>query len=172
MYKPLVEIVPVAELSDQVTAVFVDPLTEAVNCCVCAGASVDVPGETETDTGTETDGFTVTVALDFLVVSATLVAVTVTVWELLTLEGAVYKPLLEIVPVAELRDQLTAVLLRPTTVATNCWVCDGVSTTLPGATETPWGPRVMIAVAVLTGLVSVVTVTVTAWTDATDEGAV
>ena len=49
-------------------------VTEAENCCDCEGWIEDVPGATETNT----TGFTVTVALVLLVVSAALVAVTVT----------------------------------------------------------------------------------------------
>ena len=65
----------------------------------------------------EVGGVTETVALDFLVVSATLVAVTVTLVLLLTL-GAVNIPTLETEPAEA--DQVTAVLLVPWTVAENC----------------------------------------------------
>ena len=47
-----------------------------------------------------TGGTTVTLAVAFLLVSATLVAVTVTVCGLLSVAGAVYRPPLEIVPTA------------------------------------------------------------------------
>ena len=65
----------------------------------------------------EVAGATETVALDFLVVSATLVAVTVTLVLLLTL-GAVNIPPAETAP--DEADQVTAVLLVPWTVAENC----------------------------------------------------
>lgn len=65
----------------------------------------------------EVAGATETVALDFLVVSATLVAVTVTLVLLLTL-GAVNMPPAETAP--DEADQVTAVLLVPWTVAENC----------------------------------------------------
>ena len=55
--------------------------------------------------------------MDFMVVLATLVAVTVTLVLLVTL-GAVNRPPVEIVPA--LADQVTAVLLVPCTVAVNC----------------------------------------------------
>ena len=58
----------------------------------------------------ETGGVTETVALDFLVVSATLVAVTVTL-ELLVTLGAVNNPPVETDP--DEADQVTAVLLVP-----------------------------------------------------------
>jgi hypothetical protein len=56
-----------------VTAVFVVPLTVAVNCCVWPSPSDAVPGTTETTTG----GFSVTVAIALFVASAALVAVIV-----------------------------------------------------------------------------------------------
>ena len=65
----------------------------------------------------EVAGVTETVALDLFVVSATLVAVTVTLVLLLTL-GAVNIPTLETEPAEA--DQVTAVLLVPWTVAENC----------------------------------------------------
>ena len=48
--RPDEEISPVGE-DVQVTAVFVDPVTVALNCCVCPDVSEAVVGETETDTG-------------------------------------------------------------------------------------------------------------------------
>ena len=44
--KPLLEIVP--PVAVHVTAVFEAPVTDAVNCWVCPGCSVLLPGETET----------------------------------------------------------------------------------------------------------------------------
>jgi hypothetical protein len=77
--------VPTAGLSDQVTAVFEVPATLAVNIWVCEGVSVTLPGVNATLTG----GASVTLALADLVESATLVAVTVTVWAEAMLDGAV-----------------------------------------------------------------------------------
>jgi hypothetical protein len=65
----------------------------------------------------EVSGVTATVALDFLVVSATLVAVTVA-FEVLVTVGAVNMPPLETDPAEA--DQVTAVLLVPCTAAENC----------------------------------------------------
>jgi hypothetical protein len=49
--------------------------------------------------------------------SATLVAVTVTVWELVIEPGAVYRPAALMLPTTGLIDHVTAVLLVPVTVA-------------------------------------------------------
>ena len=84
----------------------------------------------------------VTVALALSVGSATEVAVTVA---FPAVAGAVYKPVLEIVPVVLLpplmpsTDHVTAVLVVPLTVAVNCWVCCGTTLADVGeiATETP-----------------------------------
>jgi hypothetical protein len=58
----------------QVTAVFVDPVTDAVNCCVLPVCSAAAVGLIETLIG---GAVTVNVAEANLVVSATLLAVTV-----------------------------------------------------------------------------------------------
>ena len=82
---PAAEMLPTAGLSDQVTAVFEVFATVAVNACVCDGVRVTVPGVNATLTGGASD----TLALAFLVESATLVAVTVTVCALGIEAGAV-----------------------------------------------------------------------------------
>lgn len=64
-------------------------------------------------------GTTTTDAVVCLLVSATLVAVTVTVVVLIT-EGACNRPPLEIVPAVT--DQVTAVFVVPCTAATNCCI--------------------------------------------------
>ncbi len=71
VYSPLEEIVPL--LADQVTEVFVVPLTVTVNCCVAPFSRDAVVGEMEIETG----AFTVTTAEADFVVSAALVAVMV-----------------------------------------------------------------------------------------------
>ena len=76
---------PIAGLSDQVTAVFEVFATVAVNACVCDGVRVTVPGVNATLTGGASD----TLALADLVESATLVAVTVTICALGMEAGAV-----------------------------------------------------------------------------------
>jgi hypothetical protein len=68
-----VETVPPPLATLQVTAVFVEPVTVAVNCCVPPVVIVALFGVTLTLTA----AVTVTLALAFLVVSAALVAVTV-----------------------------------------------------------------------------------------------
>ena len=83
-YRPALEIVPTAGLTDQVTAAFVVPVTVTVNCRVCEAAKLAVDGLTVICTG----GTTVTLAVAFLLVSATLVAVTVTVCGLVSVAGA------------------------------------------------------------------------------------
>ena len=71
-------------------------------------------------TVTCTEGTMVMLAVAVLLVSAALVALTVTVCGLLSVAGAVYRPPLEIVPTAGLTDHVTAVFVVPVTVAVNC----------------------------------------------------
>ena len=61
-----------------------------------------------------------------LVVSATLVAVTVTLADATIGDGAVYKPVLPMVPTCGLIDQVTAVLVLLVTVAVNCCIWPSV----------------------------------------------
>ena len=114
-YRPPLEIIPTAGLTDQVTAVLVVPVTVTVNCRVCDAAKFAVDGLTVTCTA----GTTVTLAVVFLLVSATLVAVTVTVCGLVSVAGAEYRPPLEMVPTAGLTDHVTAVFVVPVTAAVN-----------------------------------------------------
>jgi hypothetical protein len=76
---------PTAGLRVQVTAVFELPATVAVNAWVCEDVRVTLPGVNATLTG----GVSEIVAVAYLVESAALVAVTVTVWALAIDEGAV-----------------------------------------------------------------------------------
>jgi hypothetical protein len=78
----------------------------------------------------------VTVALADATGDAGLTAVTVTVSDVATLDGAVYRPEEEIAPTEGLIDQVTEVLLFPTTVAVNCWVPDVDRLTVVGLTDT------------------------------------
>ena len=71
----MLETVPTAGFKDQVTAVFDDPVTVAVNCCVWDAVRDAVNGVRETVTG----GARAMLALADLVESAALVALTVTV---------------------------------------------------------------------------------------------
>jgi hypothetical protein len=83
-----------------------------------------------------------TEALVDFVVSATLIAVTVTEMLEATLLGAVYRPLVEIVPVVELppwtplTNHVTPVLEVPLTLATNCCFRPGVRAAVVGVTLT------------------------------------
>src|SRR5207245_600149 len=79
------------------------------------------------------------------VVSAALVAFTVTVAGLGTVAGAAYSPEVEMVPVVELPPvnpltlQVTALLLLPVTTALNCWDAPVRSEALVGLTLTATG---------------------------------
>jgi hypothetical protein len=118
----------------------------------------------------------VTVAVPVLVGSATLVAVTVTFWLLVTVEGAVYRPVESMVPSpAGLRDQVTAVLVELATVAVNSWVWLAFKVTVLGETVTETAVvavRVIFAVPVTLESVVLVAVTVTVVDEAMDAGAV
>ncbi len=103
-------------MADQATAVFVEPVTVAVNCWVPAEETVLEAGEIEIDTA---GAATVTLAETDLAVLTWLVAVTVT-FILEAQVGAVNIPELEIEPPEA--DQVTAVFVEPVTVAVNCWV--------------------------------------------------
>jgi hypothetical protein len=69
---------------DQFTAVFDVPLTDAVNVALCPPDSDALPGESAISTGVS-----VMDAVAVLLGSRTLAAVTVTVWRLLRVSGAV-----------------------------------------------------------------------------------
>jgi hypothetical protein len=84
-------------LTLHVTAVFVVPVTVAVNSCIPLRLSMAVVGATITATG----GAMVIIAVATSVGSATLVAVRVTVAGLGTVAGAKYSPLEFTVPTVE-----------------------------------------------------------------------
>jgi hypothetical protein len=71
---------------DQLTPVLLDPLTVAVNVVDCPPVSVAAEGDTETETGV--DATSDIAAVSLLVLSAVLVAFTVTVCADVTLAGA------------------------------------------------------------------------------------
>jgi len=132
-------------LADQVTAVFVEPLTFAVNCWLPPEETVALAGDTEMDT--VPGGSTVTAADPDWVLSAWLVAFTVTVVLEVTV-GAVKSPAAEIDPA--LADQVTAVSDEPPTVAVNCWEPPEETVALVGDMETdtvPGGSTVTVAAA-------------------------
>jgi hypothetical protein len=108
-----------------------------------------------------------------LVGSATLVAVRVTVWELLIGAGAVYRPAAVMLPTTGLSDHVTAVLLVLVTAAAKLWVCDCVNVTLAGLTVTfTGGFRVTVALADFVGSATLVAFTVTVCAAAMVAGAV
>ena len=119
---PTVLLPPDTSFTFQVTAVFVEKVTRAVNCCVCVAATVTDAGETEIG------AFTVTLALADLLVSAAESAVTLTVFGLGAVAGAVYRPLWLTVPIVLLPPttsftfQVTDTFVLPVTVAVNCCV--------------------------------------------------
>jgi hypothetical protein len=134
LYKPVEEIVPTEEFppatppTSQFTAVLVVPETVAVNCCERPTPTLALPGEIVTDTGVGAGadaGKIVRVALADIQAKV-LSAVTVT-GVVGTLNGAVYRPVEEIVPTTEFppatpaTSHVTALLFAPDTLATNCW---------------------------------------------------
>jgi hypothetical protein len=85
--------------------------------------------------------FTVTVALAYLVGSATLVAVTVV---FAVTVGALNNPLLLTAPAVA--DHVTAVLLVFVTWAENCWLPPEITVAVVGETETLTGPVKVVKV--------------------------
>lgn len=169
VYKPVLLIDPVVVgLIVHVTFVLAAPVTVAVNCCVWPCPRIAVVGATVTPTV----GFSVTVALADLLVSATLVAVTVTVCCAVTLAGAVYKPLALTVPVpAGLIDHVTVAGLSPVTVAVNCCVAPCNRVAVAGEMVTG-GFNVTVAVALFVLSATLVALTVTVCCVVTVAGAV
>jgi hypothetical protein len=166
--RPLDEIVPQVApeqptpLRLHVTAVFVEPVTLAVNCCVFPAPTCAVVGEMLTATG----GRIVTDADAVLVLSAVEVATTVTSAGLGTAPGAVYKPLAEIVPQlvpeqpAPVRLHATAVFVVLVTVAVNCCVFPVTTFAVVGEILTMTG-RTIVTVADADLLVSATEIAVT-----------
>jgi hypothetical protein len=158
---------------DHVTAVSPANAAPAENCCVCDAESVAVCGLIQTVPA----GVRPTVALANFVLSATLVAVTVTTCVELTDVGAVYKPVASTLPTpAGVTDHVTAVLLLNVTVAVNCCVCPPESVAVVGATltgaEGPEGTSVTVAEPDWVESAWLVAIIVTVWVAATVAGAV
>ena len=108
-----------------------------------------------------------------MVGSATLVAVTVTVWELEIEAGAVYRPAAVMLPTTGLIDQVTAVLPVPLTAAVNVWFCDGSSVAVAGVTETETGgKRTTLALPEMAGFATLAAFTTMVCVAEIDEGAV
>src|SRR5271157_4538713 len=99
------------------TVLLLVPVTVAVNCCWPPTFTCAVDGETVT-AGPDT---TVTIAVANLLGSATEVAVTETVC---TTEGAVYSPMLlimpQLAPLQPVKPHMTPLFPVPVTVAVNC----------------------------------------------------
>ena len=121
-----------------------------------------------------TGGLKVTMAVADFVGSAKLVAVTVTVCEVLIDPGAVYSPAVLMAPVFVngLILQLTAVLLVPVTVLVNCCCCNANKVIAAGPTVTETGAKDIMAVADFVGSRVLVAVRVTVWAAAIELGAV
>jgi len=159
----------------QVTSVFVVPVTFAVNCCCLLSKTCTEAG----DTLTTTKGSTVTVAEFDLVESATDVALMLTFAGFGTLVGAVYTPLVPMVPqalpVQPVPDTLhvTLVFVDPVTVAVNCRCLPTTTCAEVGeifiATD---GTIVAIAVLSFVGSAAEVAVTLTCGGPGTAAGAV
>jgi hypothetical protein len=122
----------------QFTALFVVPVTVALNCCVAPVITVAVVGEMVTAIWL----VIVTMAVPDLLGSACDVAVTTTFDGVGTLAGAVYRPDALIVPQpvplqpAPERLHVTAVLVVPVTVAVNCCCAPMVTVAVAGETAT------------------------------------
>jgi hypothetical protein len=156
-------------LSVHVTEAFVEPATLAVNCWVCELNKVAETGLMLTTVA----GTRVMIALADLVESAELVAVIVTLWVALMLDGAVYKPLADTVPTAGFNVQVTAVFVLPVTLVVNCWVWEADRLIEAGLTVTATGGvRVTIALANLLAFAALVAVIVTVWLALMLDGAV
>jgi len=180
VYSPLSEMVPKVEFplltwfTLHVTAVLLVPVSLTVNCWVFPLAGVAFAGETliETDAAV-----TVTFADADLVVSATLVAVTVTVLGVGTALGAVYSPISEMVPTVEFPPftlftlHSTALPIGPARTAVNCCFCP-VSTVADAGEIIEAAETVTFAEADLVVSASLVAVTVTVLGLGTELGAV
>jgi len=171
VYRPELEIVPTVELppvtafTSQVTAVFDEPVTEAVNCCVCPVWIEADAGEMETETAAE-PAVKLSSANDTFVESALLVAPMFTDAGNVTAGGAVYSPELEMVPMTALppgtpfTDHVTAVFVVPVSDAVNCFVCPAWTEAVAGETEIVIVPE-SLRLTILLGSISPAAATVT-----------
>jgi hypothetical protein len=144
-----------------------EPVTVAFNVVDCPLVSEAAEGDTVTATGTK-----LTLAFTFLVGSAALAAVTVTVCADAMVAGAVYTPAAKVPTDGDI-DQLTLVLLDPLTVALNVLDCPPVSEAEEGVmlidTE---GVNDTLAVALLVLSAALVALTATVCDVVTSAGAV
>lgn len=162
MIVPQVAPVQPIPLTLHATEVFELPVTVAVNCCVFPAITWAVVGETFMTT----PGTRVTTADADFVLSALEVAVTVTLAGLGGVAGAVYSPVVEIVPQAApeqplpLTVHVTAVFEVFATDAVNCLVSPAKTDALVGDIVTETG-NVTVTVADADFVVSACDVAVT-----------
>ena len=98
------------------TLVLVVPVTLAANCIVCDLDKLTEVGLMVNDAG----GTRVIIAVADMVELVALVAVIMTCWVALMLDGAVYKPVDESVPMLGFMLQVTPVWEAPVPLTTNC----------------------------------------------------
>lgn len=168
LYTPLVKVPSDGDM-DQLTLVFVDPVTVAASVVDCPPVSVAVAGVTAIDTAAV--GFSDMAALAVLVPSAALVAFTVTVCAAVMEAGALYTPAL-MVPTAGDKLQVTVLFVEPFTVAAKVADCDEVSDAVDGDTEIDTGTSDSTTLAVLLVAACAAAVTLTVCADAITAGAV
>jgi hypothetical protein len=133
---PTVVFPPATPFTCQLTAVLLEKVTDAVNCCVEVTATEVLEGLTDIGVAT------VTVASAVLVVSALEITVMVTAAGLGIEAGAVYSPVPDMVPcvvlppVTPFTCQITSVFLVFFTVAVNCVVDEVATVAVVGETST------------------------------------
>src|SRR4051812_21646075 len=116
-------------------------------------------------------GLRVIEEVDDFVLSATLVAVIVTVCVEAIGDGAVYKPPAEIEPTPlGVMVHVTEVFVAPVMIAANCCVSEANKLAVGGVTTTATGCRVTVAVADFVLSATLVAVTVTVWVAGTEAG--
>lgn len=172
--------VPTAGLTLQVRLVFEVPVMAGVKVMLWPALKVAVPGERLTVTGLLgwgglDIGFRTKEAVAVLVMSAWLVAISVTFCCAVRVAGAVYTPLFR-TPTVGVTDQLTAVLLVPEMEAVNFADWPAFNTVDVGATEIPTGitgtPSDTVAVALLVESARLVAVIATCVSALREDGAV
>src|SRR3954471_23626194 len=102
--------------------------------------------------GDEVGGVRLMTAVPDAVGSAALLATTVTCWLPDTIAGAVYNPVVEMLPAPPVSDHVTPPVVVPVTTALNCWVCDAPSVAVAGTTATATDVRGRISIALTFGL--------------------
>jgi len=121
LYIPFVT-VPIAGVTDQATAVFELPVTDAENCIDWLGDSDAEEGDMDTDTGL---GCSMTEALAVAPGASELVAINVTVVWAVTEAGAMYNPLATVPRFGTSDHEGVAEGRPPFSVSVNCADCPG-----------------------------------------------